>query len=488
MPIEAHLTGNTPRPTDVVRRMNGGLAKEGKPPAQGHGIAAKGLRAARNLARAVPAEPHWDLAFFGILSYMFVEYTRLNEVYPLFRQVPLAKLLIALAVVGLLVSPRPQGSGHSGPRGTDFALFFFLLACLASILFARDSALGLDGFFLMLRWAFVYFLISRILTNTWRLRVFIFLLLLLNFKLAQFVIRTYFSELSFGRSEAYLSVHGVGAGVTDFFGNSGEFGVAMCVVWPLAGSLLFGEPKKSSRVFLWACFGVYLVSIFLCGSRGAIVGAAAAALVTWAKNPKRIAGVLTVLLLALGSFYILPTGYRQRMLSAFHWQRDATAQMRMDLWSAGFNMWEKNPILGVGLNNFGVNYWADYSGRGLTTAVTAPHSIYMEALSETGVAGSVPLLFLWFLFLRENARTRRHLKTLGLADRRSFEYRLSIGLDLAFVGYMVSGAFVTVLLFPHLWYLLGLSAALHSACLRKQPEIAPVESANQERNLAPAPY
>src|SRR3984893_6212844 len=134
------------------------------------------------------------------------------------------------------------------------------------------------------------------------------------------------------------------------------------------------------------------------------------------------------------------------MLSAFHWQRDATAQMRMDLWSAGFNMWEKNPILGVGLNNFGVNYWADYSGRGLTTAVTAPHSIYMEALSETGVAGSVPLPVRWVLSWRENARARSHLKAIDLANRRSFESRLSIGLDLAFVGYMVSGAFDTVLL------------------------------------------
>ena len=172
------------------------------------------------------------------------------------------------------------------------------------------------------------------------------------------------------------------------------------------------------------------------------------------------------------------------MRSALHPDQDETAQMRFTLWKAGIDMFERHPLFGVGIGNFGTTYVQEYGGATLTPTVYAPHSIYVQALSETGLAGAVPLLLIWIFFLRVNSRTRRHLKALGLADRRSFEYRFSVGLDVAFVGYMASGAFITVLYYPHLWYLLGLNAALHNICLRKQPEVAPAESEVQLKPLS----
>lgn len=94
---------------------------------------------------------------------------------------------------------------------------------------------------------------------------------------------------------------------------------------------------------------------------------------------------------------------------------------------------------------------------------TAPHSIYVEGLSELGIAGFIPLLIAGVLLARLNARTRSFLRSMGPERCQGFEYHLSLGLDLAFVGYLVSGAFLTVLYYPHLWVLLGLSAALHGA-------------------------
>src|SRR5262249_39652966 len=154
-----------------------------------------------------------------------------------------------------------------------------------SALFARHPTNAWNAFSESFRWVVIYFLLSRIPGTSWRLRIFVFLLLLLNLKLAQFGIRDYFSQRSF-RSEQYLSVRGIGGGSTDFFGNPGDFGVAMCVVWPLAGSLLFGERNKVLRAVLLACFVAFFGAILLCGSRGALVGAAASTLVAWARNPQ----------------------------------------------------------------------------------------------------------------------------------------------------------------------------------------------------------
>ncbi len=451
--------------------------------ARSNGTVTGRTNATQSVNGSKPIEPGWNLAFFGVLSYMFIEYTRLPSMYPILQAIPIMKLVVVITIVGLLTSARPpSGQQRSSSGSLDFAMLAFLVACIMSALFS--GLFQLENVVAMVTWAVVYFMISRSLTGSWRLRIFIFLFLLLCLKLSQFEIRDYLTQQAFGRSASFLDSRGVGAGSSDFFGNGEDFGVAMCVVWPLAGSLLFGEPKKLPKLFLLLCFVSFLISILLCGSRGAVLGAAVAAFTIWAKNPKRIVGGAMVLFFALGTFYLLPGPTGERMRSALHPSQDDTAQMRFTLWGAGLHMFEDHPLFGVGIGNFRTSYVFDYGGAALTPTVYAPHSIYVQALSETGIAGTVPLLLIWFFFLRVNSRTRRHLKTLGLANRKSFEYRLSIGLDLAFVGYMVSGAFITVLYYPHLWYLLGLNVALHNICLRKQPEIAPVESGVQLKRFA----
>lgn len=441
------------------------------------------------LAPVAAAGPGWNLAFLGILGYLIVEYSRLQEMYPVLKPLHLGKVMVALSVVGLLVSPSTRGEKRP-VRGIDVALLAFMFGVCLSVLFAEDPHLAWVHFSDALTWAVTYFLISRILVSSSRLRIFVFLLFLLNLKLAQFVIRYYFMEVSWGRDAKYLATVGVGAGSTDYFGNSADLGLAMVVVWALAGSLIFGEPKKLSRLFLWSCFMGFFGAILLCGSRGAVVGSAAVALVAWGRNPKRIGGVVTLLFFIVGTYYFLPQGNKDKMRSAWDWQNDPTAFHRTLLWKAGLKMFETHPLFGVGLSNFGRVYSTDYSaedpdaGRANSGEEWVPHSIYVQSLSETGLAGTVPLVALWLLFFRLNARTRRRLQTLGLANRSNFEYRLSIGLDFALVGYLVSGAFIAVIYYPHLWFLLGLSVALHTACLRKQPAVEDAEPSVQTRRFA----
>src|SRR5713101_3099492 len=130
-------------------------------------------------AHPVPPEPRGNLAFFGILSYMFVEYTRLPQIYPILQPLHLGKALVALAAVGWLISPRAQGGRRTGTRSIDLALCAFLAACLGSALFAERSGLALLSFLDVFQWVVLYFLISRIVSESWRMRIFVLLLLLL---------------------------------------------------------------------------------------------------------------------------------------------------------------------------------------------------------------------------------------------------------------------------------------------------------------------
>ena len=439
----------------------------------------------------VRTEARWDLAFIAILGYLVEEYSRLSLMYPILRPLHLAKVLAALCVIGLLSSPRVPVERRSSPMN-DKPLWAFLLAILASALLGYSLRIGWAAFLEALTWAVTYFLLSRILITTYRLRIFVFTLLVLNFKLAQFVVRYYFQLQSWGRDQRWLAGQGVGAGSTDFFGNSADLGLAMVVAWAIAGSLLLGEKKKFARLILLFCLVGFFAAILLCGSRGAIVGAAAVVLAAWARKPQKIGAVVALIVFAVATYTFLPEGMKAKMRSAQDWRNDPTAYHRTLLWKAGLQMFKDHPLFGVGLGNFPIVYFEEYpdfvtqdpTARWYTRGTWVPHSIYVQSLSETGLAGTVPLLLLCLFCFRTNARTRRHLETLKLADRQNFEYRLSIGLDLALVGYLVSGAFIAVIYYPHLWFLVGLSAGLQTACLRIQPEAAAVpETETRKRTL-----
>jgi putative inorganic carbon (HCO3(-)) transporter len=431
-----------------------------------------------------PVEARWNLAFVGILAYLIVEYTRLPAMFEVLLGLQLGKVAVLLSLLGLLVAPRLRAGNRSPVRLIDVALCVFVFASFLSACFARYQDKAWSGLADMLRWALICFLIGRIVTTSWRHRVFVFLFLLLNLKMAQFAIRGFFFEKEFGRSAEFLASRGVGAGSVGFFGNAGDFGVAMCVVFPMAGMLLFGETRKIPRLILAACFVAFSGAILVCGSRGAALGAVVIAVAALARNRRRLGAALIFLLFIPAFLYVLPEANKHRLRSALDWQSDKTSSQRITLWKAGLRMFADYPILGVGPASFAASYSERYAGPDEDRENWAPHSIYVQSLSELGLAGTLPLLLLLFGLFRLNARTRKMVLAQGVDKRKSYDFYAALALDLALIGYLVSGAFLTVLYYPHLWVLLGLSVGLYTANSRKQVVAAESGVEKKQQNYA----
>ncbi len=444
-----------------------------------------------NLAGAQPpllSQPRWSLGFIGVLAYLVIEYTRLAAMYPVLLPLYIGKVAIAVAVLGLLFAPRARWARSTAATGIDFALLGFLAISLMSASLAQYPVHGWPAFFDILRWGLIFLLVSRIVSSYWRIRFAVYVIALLNLKLAQFVIRSYLDQRDYGRSEMFLTSHGVGAGSTGFFGNGGDFGVAMCVIWPLAGALLFGERKNFLRFLLLLLFLLSFVSILLCGSRGAILGAAVAALAAFVRRPRLKIAITMALVAVVGMAYLLPGATWERILAVSdpkEVEYDSTSATRLRLWQAGVKMFEDNPVLGVGPGNFRPQYAYKYGLKEPDGTAWAPHSIYIQALSELGLAGSLAFLTMAALLFRINSRTREQLLANGFS-KDSFEYCLTTGLDLGLVGYLVSGAFLTVLYYPHFWILLGLAAGLNRASARL-PARENATPARPAAKLEPAP-
>ncbi|MGH9557029.1 MAG: O-antigen ligase family protein [Terriglobales bacterium] len=415
------------------------------------------------LASAGRGEARWSLAFLGTVLYVLIEYTRLAAMFPVLAGWHIAKIAVGITFLGLLLAPRAQLAARSRSRTVDLLLLAFLATSLVSTLLARDSEFAWTAYGTMARWVVVCFMISRVANSSWRFRFLVFFLLLLNLKLGQFQIRSYFAGSSM--SEEVLAE--AGAGSIGFFANSNDFGVAMCVVWPLAGVLFFGERKKYVRVFLLVCFLVFGTALLLSGSRGALVGALATALAAFFLTPKKLMGPLMAGVILLGASYLLPSANQKRLQSMVEWEQDTNAKTRINLWKAGIRMFLENPVLGVGPGNFRPTYATYQQGPLDPHRVLAPHSIYVQALSELGLLGGLTVFALLWLGLHLNTQAMRWQFNPALR-RQNLLYYQAFALTLALVGFLVSGAFLTVLYYPHLWILLGLSVGLHNFCARQE--------------------
>ena len=214
----------------------------------------------RESAESVSAEPRWNLAFAGLMIYIFVEYSRLPEMYPVLAVFKLGKISMLLAALGYLVSPRSRTSGRLASRSFDFAILVFIISSLVSTCLASEQQYVWDGFVDVLGWGLIYFLITRVLTSSSRIRIFIFLILVLNLKFAQHTVREYQLYRSMGMSEMRIIMGGgAGQGSSSFFGNVADLGLAMTVVWGIVWGLLVGktEKKKLARIFLMICFALF---------------------------------------------------------------------------------------------------------------------------------------------------------------------------------------------------------------------------------------
>lgn len=408
-----------------------------------------------------PAGLCWGFDFIGLLFYIFIEYTRLAAMYPVLAPLQLGKVSLLMAMLGVLArraTPSAEGNGKLKTAILMLAIF----AGISSLL-AHYTTLPATSLWNIAEQLIVVFLIGRAVTSRWRSQVFVFLLLLLCLKVAQHGLRTYALEHGRATDEMAFVKFGIIGGGGGFYDNSADLGVALCVVFGLSVALLQAKSGRKTRLFLLVCTLAFGALIIVCGSRGAIVGAAFIVLATWIKSPGKGWAPVFLVVFAAGLVFLMPHASRERFQSAEHYEGDQTANHRVLLWKAGLRMWGDYPIFGVGPANFRYVRQASYRiATDNDRDAYVCHSLYIEVISELGTLGALTVISILFFFFLIMGRVRKRLIADG-ASRQSWEFCLCSGLDLAMIGYLASGAFVSVFWYPHIWLLCGLAMGLNTA-------------------------
>jgi len=200
------------------------------------------------------------------------------------------------------------------------------------------------------------------------------------------------------------------------------------------------------------------VSMVASSSRGALIGGAAAAIWLFAGSKYRFRAALSVSALGILAYALLPAEQLNRLQAV---GSDHTSTTRLTYWTHGIEMVRDHPLLGIGYNN-----WLTYYRANINVHGQVSHNIFVQCASELGLAGLCVLLTIIIASFVVNRRTR------GLAAQLPdgvFLDQMARGLDAAFVGFIVSGSFVTVLYYPYLWVNLAMTAALYKAARARIP-------------------
>lgn len=239
-----------------------------------------------------------------------------------------------------------------------------------------------------------------------------------------------------------------------------DFGYLQACVLPLAGYLLVAEKR---RRLLWGlCFALMAGAILASLSRGALVGLGG--LLVWALVTRRIP--LGGLVLAAGT--VLAVGG----IAAVIWSplindrlqsHDKIAQQnvnsRIAFWSAAVRMWEDRPVVGVGVDRFGIEAPAYVRNSQIVLDRPAAHDSYLQILSEQGLVGL--LTFLLFLLSTWGLLTRAHRQA-RLRDDLDGR-RVAAAMQGTFVVAVVSATFISAELTMPFWIIGGLAAAVETA-------------------------
>lgn len=372
--------------------------------------------------------------FTFVLIFLIIDYGRPQDVLPIGFLKP--GFLMTLILAGYLVV-KGRFAESKSPQTTLIFLFIALLA--VHVPFAVNNYLAFTtvrDMSIMLP-----FMLSLIIcVNTVeRLKKLIFLAVCLM---------VYVSAYAFMNK---------GVGMGSFFQDENDVTLYINMWLPFCYFLFFIETERLKKWLYLAGLIIGILAVILSFSRGGFVGLVCVGFMCWLRSSKKLLSLFIIFILAAVVLIYAGDAYWARIGTA----RDTdqgTAAIRIESWKAGLLMFLDNP-LGVGGNNYQVRfseYQSDFFQRGMWGRVA--HSLWFTLIPETGIIGIV----LFFMLMKHNLRDIAVLKKISRSlknSERNYFYALSGAFAASLVGFFSSGTFISVLYYPHYWYLTAMIVA-----------------------------
>ena len=236
----------------------------------------------------------------------------------------------------------------------------------------------------------------------------------------------------------------------------------MLMFAPLSLFFILGIKSNLKR---WQVGLLYLMpitaalSIIATNTRGGQLALAAQVVALVLTTRHRIKIFLVAVVIGFIAFQLLPAEQKTRFEES---GKDPTSIQRLLYWKHGWQMIKDHPWLGVGYFNF-PEYYTRYHFDDIVLPMLIyrgraelPHNIFMQVGTDTGFVG----LAIFTGLMAVSVLGMRNLSRAATLADDVFLANLAKGMNLALLGYIIAGQFVTVAYYPFLWIHLALNTAM----------------------------
>ncbi len=251
----------------------------------------------------------------------------------------------------------------------------------------------------------------------------------------------------------YVAIYSIlhkGMGSGNYFRDENDVALYINMWLPFCYYLFLVEKKRMLKIFYAFGLIVGLFSIVMSVSRGGFVGLLVLSIVIWLISPTKLFTLLIIGIFAFLLFNFTSDEYWKSMSTITDMQED-TASARLLSWQTAWDMFLDNP-LGVGGNNFIVRF-PEYQGDRFSRVMwgRAAHSLWFTLIPELGIIG----IFIYLKLIIFNIKDILFLMKLKGNEDFIFLQQLSYAFLASIAGFFAAGSFLSVLYYPHYWYLIG---------------------------------
>lgn len=411
---------------------------------------------------AGPADFPCRLVYYFLLLFIFTEFIGLAPRFTLLQLlhintlVPMCGFAIFLFSIGI-----KRKIAIIAKQGWAFIIFIILITF--SFFHAYWTYIVFEHFKVILGYTIIYFLIVNYIKTFKKIRIFAFTLLLAHVILV-------LSNLTALSDVERQSKMDAGA----FLINGNDFAFSLTLIVPLVLFLFFYEKKNASKIAILISLAVVTIGIFLTQSRGGILAYISMLAFLFITSKHKAIGVFIIVL----AFIILNIAFPRavnRMKTIKNYQEDESAQGRLDTWKASITMGLDKPLTGVGLGNFAVAYGLHYRPVNAYNQFKwlVAHSLYFQMLGELGFPGLI-FIFLLLFFNAWDIALSYHLAKFNFAQGKIQKFPIYLAAIL--IAFIVGGAFLSCITYPHLYLYTGLIVAFKNL-VKKPNQLAMKEAA-----------
>ncbi len=257
-----------------------------------------------------------------------------------------------------------------------------------------------------------------------------------------------------------------------FIASNNPLGLALNMIVPIAVYLGYLESSRFIKYLLYIIAGLSAIASLFTYSRGALVGLIAVIILLVLQSRARI-GLLLLLSIFMGlALWIAPDKWYVRQQTTLNYDEDRSAVSRLNAWQLAWRIASRHPMTGLGFKCHTPQIYQEYFPESPTD--NDFHSVYFGMLGEHGFPGLLLFMLLFLISFAKLRKMRRRTKSSEYGVWYRSHARM---LEISLIGYMVSGAFLTMQYFDLLYLLIAVIAILERLA---QKDMEAVRSENAE--------